>query len=128
MRALIVDDSVTARVSLTASLCKRFPGAVVEEACDGVQAWQRLEQGGIDLLITDLDMYPVDGVALVQNLRRDPKHDNVRVLVHSACIDLMVRAVLGRVPLVELLPKPATDLGLAAVVQSLWQESGLVAA
>jgi hypothetical protein len=70
-RLLIVDDEA----ALMGALCKtlRDEGYAVTGATSGAEAIALLKDGGFDLLMTDLMMPRMDGIALVrQALTRDP--------------------------------------------------------
>ncbi|HNF95985.1 MAG TPA: response regulator [Pseudomonadota bacterium] len=67
-RILVVDDSVTTR-SLERSLLESA-GFSVELAADGVQAWDRIQSGEIDLVLSDVDMPLLNGYQLTQTIRK----------------------------------------------------------
>jgi CheY-like chemotaxis protein len=58
---LLVDDDPATRILLTRLL--QQPDYVFAEAGDGIQALSLLEKSGFDLIITDLRMPDVDGIA-----------------------------------------------------------------
>jgi two-component system chemotaxis response regulator CheY len=76
---LIVDDSPTMR-SMVRGALEADHHAVVE-ATDGVSALAALEQTRADLVITDVNMPEMDGLALVRALRRRPRHRFTPALV-----------------------------------------------
>ncbi len=65
--ALVVDDSVTIRQMVSYTL--KQAGFAVLEAVDGQDALERLEGGRVDLIVTDLNMPRVDGIAFIRRLR-----------------------------------------------------------
>jgi len=65
---LVVDDSPVDRKLISAVL-QRTTNWSVEAVNDGQQALQRIAQGGVDLVVTDLQMPVMDGLTLVQNIR-----------------------------------------------------------
>jgi len=81
-RALIADDSVTAREMQTRLLDKW--GYQVDTVNDGAQAWQRLQRGDYDILVTDVDMPILSGFQLLTRVRADRKLAALPVLVVSA--------------------------------------------
>jgi signal transduction histidine kinase len=98
MRILIVDDEV-AIVELVKASCRR-DGHLVETCISSVDAWDQLGAHTFDLLITDIAMEPLDGLALVREARRLQPH-------------LMAIAITGysaRYTLPEVLAAGATDL------------------
>ena len=64
---LLVDDEPANRVLLTRILGQ--PDCVFTEADDGMQALDLLEKSHFDLIITDLRMPNLDGVALAARVR-----------------------------------------------------------
>lgn len=66
-RVLTVDDSKTMRSMVSYTL--RNAGYAVEEAEDGARAMDTLRQSAFDLVITDLNMPNMDGIALVRAMR-----------------------------------------------------------
>jgi CheY-like chemotaxis protein len=56
----------------------------VREACHGVEALERLEEGPADVIILDLMMPEMDGFAVVEHLRRDPRWSGIPVVIASA--------------------------------------------
>ena len=67
---MIADDSVSVRKMLTISL--RGAGYEVVETEDGQEALRVAAEFCPDLVITDLNMPNVDGVALIRQLRQKP--------------------------------------------------------
>ena len=63
---LIVDDDAHIREVARFALAKA--GYSVELASDGAQAYERLERGGIDLVVLDVLMPELDGLALCRRL------------------------------------------------------------
>ncbi len=80
-RVLVVDDSFTVR-ELQRKLLQA-QGYEVTLAVDGMDGWTTLRAEPFDLLITDVDMPRMDGIALVTQLRRDPRLQTLPVLVVS---------------------------------------------
>ena len=64
---LVVDDEADVRLSLVLSF--KRAGFDVTEATDGEQALALIDKGGFDLIVTDLWMPKVDGIALLKHLR-----------------------------------------------------------
>jgi len=66
---LVVDDSMVER-GLVGGLLEKEPGFEVVYAENGRGALTRLEAGGIDLVVTDLRMPEMNGLELVDQVRR----------------------------------------------------------
>lgn len=79
-RVLVVDDSLTVRRGLQLVLEKA--GYAVVSAADGEEALETLaKEGGIDLVITDLNMPRLDGLELTRRIRSLPGYRLVPVLL-----------------------------------------------
>jgi two-component system chemotaxis response regulator CheY len=79
-RVLVVDDSLTVRRGLQLVLEKA--GYSVVLAADGEEALNTLvKEGGIDLVITDLNMPRLDGLELTRRIRSLPGYRFVPVLL-----------------------------------------------
>jgi two-component system chemotaxis response regulator CheY len=76
---LTVDDSRTMREMVAFTL--RRAGYEVHEAEDGQKAIAALKTKPADVIITDLNMPVMDGVALIRALRADPKYRSVPILM-----------------------------------------------
>src|SRR5262249_30427184 len=84
-------------------------GAEVLEFGSGTAALQALEGGrSADVLIVDWNLPGMDGLALVQELRRIPTHDRMRILMVTTEVEPpQVRAALDA-GVQEYLMKPFT--------------------
>ncbi len=78
-RILVVDDSVTTR-SLERSLLESA-GFLVDLAADGAQAWDRIQNGGIDLVLSDVDMPLLNGFQLTQTIRKSEPFRKLPVIL-----------------------------------------------
>jgi chemotaxis protein histidine kinase CheA/ActR/RegA family two-component response regulator len=67
---LIVDDSITVRELLSMTFSKA--GYRVEQARDGLEAWEKLRSGlPCDLIFCDVEMPRMDGLELLSRLQQD---------------------------------------------------------
>jgi two-component system chemotaxis sensor kinase CheA/two-component system sensor histidine kinase and response regulator WspE len=82
LRVLLVDDSAIAREA-EASLLRSL-GHDVAEAADGEAGWARLQEGGVQLLLTDVNMPGLDGIDLARRVKSSPLHAALPVVILSS--------------------------------------------
>jgi two-component system chemotaxis response regulator CheY len=80
-QVLIVDDSASIRMLLSKTL--EDTGYCVTDAENGKAALEVAQQGNFDLVITDVNMPEMDGLRLVENLRKLPAYRMKPILVLS---------------------------------------------
>lgn len=78
-RIMTVDDSATIRQMVALTL--RDAGYEVIEAVDGCDALERLARETVDMLITDLNMPNLDGVGLIREVRKNPAHRFIPIIM-----------------------------------------------
>jgi two-component system, chemotaxis family, sensor kinase CheA len=81
-RVLLVDDSVTTR-TLERSILEAAGYAVIT-AADGRDAWTQLSDESIDLVVSDVDMPIMDGIALVEAIRASTALRELPVILVTA--------------------------------------------
>jgi len=69
-RIMTVDDSPSIRQMIALTLGDA--GYEVIEARDGAEALRKLENERVDMLVTDLNMPTLNGIQLVQEVRKQP--------------------------------------------------------
>jgi class 3 adenylate cyclase/CheY-like chemotaxis protein len=115
-RILIVDDNASSRMKLSKAVSNL--GHRPEAVDDGAKGIERLRAGGIDLLLLDIEMPVMDGFAVLERLKADPKLREVPTLVISGvnAVEETARAIeLGAV---DFLPKTFNAALLRARVNS----------
>ncbi len=90
-RLLIVDDEEGIRAFLEAALVSE--GHQVTQAVDGADALARLARTGFDLVVTDLKMPGVDGLAVLTHVREEHPGTQVIVLTAHATVEVAVEAM-----------------------------------
>ncbi|MDQ2667820.1 MAG: response regulator [Gemmatimonadota bacterium] len=78
-RVLVVDDSMTTR-ALEQSVLEAA-GFEVSTAVDGADAWRQLQESGTDLLVSDIEMPNMDGLALTRTVRTSERFANLPVIL-----------------------------------------------
>jgi DNA-binding NtrC family response regulator len=70
MRILVADDEKIKRVTLADDLATQ--GHEVVAAADGEAAWELLQAGRFDVVVTDLKMPKLDGIELLKRIKQGP--------------------------------------------------------
>ncbi len=76
---MVVDDNPTTRHLIGLYLKRQGYGLL--EAENGLEALEKLAQGPVDLIITDLNMPQMDGVAFTHAVKQDPVLGTIPVLI-----------------------------------------------
>ncbi len=77
-RILTVDDSPSVRQMVKLTLAGA--GYDIVEACDGADGLRKAQGGAIDMVVTDLNMPVMDGLALIRALRKLSAYRGVPIL------------------------------------------------
>jgi len=81
-RLLVVDDSVTTRALVQGLL--EAAGYEVLAAADGMEAWNLLQDQGVDLVVSDVEMPRMDGIALAEAIRASRRLRQLPVVLVTA--------------------------------------------
>ena len=73
IRILVADDSTTVRHLISVMLA-RYYLCDITEAVDGADAYRKLSSGRFDILVTDVNMPRMTGLALVKKVREEQKN------------------------------------------------------
>jgi len=76
---LLADDSITTRTQEKRIL--ESAGYEVVTAVDGADAFHKLATRAFDALVTDVEMPNMDGLALAERIRRDPKYTELPIIL-----------------------------------------------
>jgi diguanylate cyclase (GGDEF)-like protein len=80
-RVLVVDDTATLRADMIKILTTSDPALELVEACDGIDALQKLAAAPVDLIIADLVMPRMDGLKLLSAIRQDDRLQHTPVII-----------------------------------------------
>ena len=78
-KILAVDDSASMRQMVSFTL--QGAGYEVVEACDGQEALNKAKQNQVDLVLSDVNMPVMDGIALIKQLRTLPSYKFTPILM-----------------------------------------------
>ena len=110
---LVVDDEQIQRAILAEVL--RDEGYLVVEAADGEAALQRVNGGGIDLILTDVRMPGISGEELLVKVREERPHLPVLLITAHDTVEQAVAAMQAGA--FSYIAKPINLDGLLAQVQ-----------
>ncbi len=115
MRLLIVEDDVDASAAMCRGLAEAGP--TCETAPDGLAGMRAAEKGGFDVLVVDRMMPRMDGVTMVEEIRREGDHTPVLFL--SALGEIEDRVAGLKAGGDDYLVKPYALAELVARVEAL---------
>ncbi|EHS51670.1 response regulator receiver protein [Rhizobium sp. PDO1-076] len=75
---LTVDDSASIR--MTTKIALTNAGYKVTEAVDGVDGLNKAKSASFDLIVTDLNMPNMNGLAMIEALRQSPAHTGIPII------------------------------------------------
>ena len=78
-RIMTVDDSASVRQMVTFTL--KGAGYDVTEAVDGKDALSKLNGSRVHMIVTDLNMPNLDGIGLIRQVRANPSHKFVPIIM-----------------------------------------------
>ncbi|WP_427911973.1 chemotaxis response regulator CheY [Ramlibacter sp. MMS24-I3-19] len=126
LKFLIVDDFSTMR-RIVRNLLKEAGFANADEAEDGVAALQKLQGGGFDFVVTDINMPNMNGFDLLKSIRADAALKAMPVLMITAEArkeDIVLAAQSGASGYIV---KPFTKATLEEKVTKILQKHSMAA-
>ena len=123
-KILVVDDSRTLRRILIASL-KALGLENVVEAANGLEALDVIRTQPVDLVLLDLEMPELDGLGVLEILKRDDEYKMLPVIVISGAdqIEKTIRCI--EIGAEDYLPKPYDPILLRARIFSSLEKKRL---
>jgi len=114
IRVPVVDDDLYVRQAMMEGMRSR--GYQVKGAEDGLLALHHLQRERFNLVITDIQMPRMDGVALLREICR---HDYAPVIVQTTLVDSYLQDVLHRAGASGVLVKGESVAELVHLVEAL---------
>ncbi|MBD3240982.1 MAG: response regulator [Chitinivibrionales bacterium] len=117
MKVLLIDDSSIMRMMLK-SLLSQVKLTEVIEAANGNEGMQVLSRESIGLILLDLHMPEMDGVAFLSQLRRTQQWSGIPVIVVSSDADTEQMEEAKRLGACAYVTKPFRIEGLAEALRT----------
>ncbi len=122
---LIADDEPLQRLLIHEMLADD-PSFTFTEAEDGLQALEKARRARPDVIILDVMMPAMDGLAVCQALRADQDLRCIPVIFTTAFPDKIEDAIRCSADSTELIRKPFEESQLKAAVDKLFRRSATV--
>lgn len=121
MHILVVDDFSTMR-RIIKNILRQLGYSNVEEADDGTTAWDTLNRGGIDFVISDWNMPKMTGIELLRKVRASEEFGDMPFLMVTAEAqqENVIEAVQAKVS--NYIVKPFTAETLAAKINKIFDK------
>jgi two-component system chemotaxis response regulator CheY len=114
---LTVDDSASIRVAIRIALNEA--GYSVEEATNGAEGVSKAKGGSFDLVVTDLNMPVMDGLTMIEQLRRIPAYAGVPIIFLTTESDAEIKARAKAAGATGWLTKPFDPEQLVRIVKKV---------
>jgi sigma-B regulation protein RsbU (phosphoserine phosphatase) len=121
---LVVDDSATARRAMVQSL-QQIGYSQILQACSGEEALDILSRSSVDLVILDIEMPGMNGMAVLWVMKRDPQFKEIPVIVLSGAQELETAATCIEAGAEDYLNKPYNPIILRARIESSLEKKKL---
>jgi len=105
-KILVVDDDPVNRDFFQLMLSKL--GFLVEEACDGMDAQDKIKKVKPDLILLDNIMPRMSGFELTKMLKKDPVFEEIPIIMFSALDDVQDKLAGFALGMMIILPSPLT--------------------
>src|SRR5918911_125528 len=112
-RLLVAEDEANLRLVLQKELQRL--GFRVDVVPDGEAALRRLEEGNVDVLLSDINMPRIDGMELLRRVRERPNPPEVIMLTGHATVETAIEAM--KLGAYDYLSKPYRITELDALVR-----------
>jgi DNA-binding response OmpR family regulator len=120
---LVTDDESSIRLMLKTAL--ESDGYAVTEAADGSAAMQAIQTQTPDLVVLDLNMPVMDGMAVLEAMKTLAAAHKPRVIILTAYGSIPAAVKATRLGAVDFLEKPITPTELRKTVRSVLDEPEL---
>ena len=118
-RILVVDDEENARIGLSRLLSKE--GFMVDSVSNGYEALNYLRQQEVNLIVTDINMPEMNGIAFLKELNKSFPNSNVIMITAYGGVESYIEAMnLGAF---EYINKPVKIEELKSILKKIFKET-----
>jgi two-component system, OmpR family, alkaline phosphatase synthesis response regulator PhoP len=110
-RILVIDDEQAIRMVIEACLVD-LGGWEVLEADSGVTGLELAATESIDGILLDISMPEMDGIATLEQLKKNPQTAQIPVVLLTAKVQAADQELFSHLPIVTTVPKPFDPLTL----------------
>lgn len=114
---LTVDDSASIRLTTKVTLTNA--GYTVTEAVNGAEGLATAKNGNFDLIVTDLNMPVMDGLTMIEELRKLPAQAGVPIIFLTTESDADLKARAKAAGATGWLTKPFDPENLVKIVKKV---------
>ncbi|WP_337270276.1 response regulator [Oryzifoliimicrobium ureilyticus] len=114
---LTVDDSASIR--MTTKIALSGAGYTITEAVDGADGLAKVRSGTFDLIVTDLNMPNMDGLTMIENIRKLPNQAGVPIIFLTTESDGDIKARAKAAGATGWLTKPFDPEMLVKIVKKV---------
>lgn len=118
LRVMVVDDMSTSRGLITQAL-DGFGVRQIESSADGPSALEKLAAWPVHLVISDMNMPGMNGLELLQALRKTPATHKVGFLLITGKADRQIIETGQKLGMNNFLPKPFQPADLRAAIEAI---------
>jgi signal transduction histidine kinase len=123
-RILIVDDHPNTALTLSRAISQLGPGLDVISATNGKTALERVKDGAVDLLITDMMMPEMNGLELIEKLKSHPGGRPTYTILITAYDVPGLRESARRLKVDETIIKPVRPERVCQIVSQALENMG----
>ncbi len=119
-RILVVEDEESLAFLIEENLAELGPDHVIEVCGSGTEALARMTTQTFNLVISDLRMPGIDGLALLSEIRR--LYPDTHLILMTACNDHQIEVIARQLQVCRYIAKPFRVEELIAAAQNALSE------
>ena len=122
---MVVDDDTNITLALKLIINSHFQCDTIDTAEDGLEAWQKIQNGKYDLVLSDWNMPRMDGGKLLEMMRADPQTQNIPFLMLTVRRNVESVASAVKTGVNEYIVKPFDKATLIQKLEKLLSRKSL---